>query len=279
MATRWGGQIDSYVNSEKCWALRRGQIHIYPGKDIPILMCQHFGDGIGENKDLFSICIPLNVQGIFSGLFTINSIGEMQEDKLEEISELAKTISEQISMSIANIKLRESLQALSVRDPLTKLFNRRYLEESLLREISSAIRHKNKVSVVMTDIDHFKNFNDLYGHDAGDYVLKEFTNLISQNVRSEDIPCRFGGEEFVIILPGADMDTARQRAEIFREKFANLNMNFNDQGLGSVSASFGVACFPDNSNNSGELIKNADQALYFSKRNGRNRVSIYKVGL
>jgi len=275
----WGGQIESYVNPEKCWALRRGQIHVYPGDEIPKIQCKHFDEAIDHDNNFFSICIPMNAQGIFRGMFTVYSGSAIIEDLFEEITELAKTVSEQISMCLANIKLRESLLNLSVKDPLTQLFNRRYMEESLLRELSSAHRHNANVSAVMTDVDHFKGFNDKFGHDAGDYVLKEFANLIRHYIRSEDIPCRFGGEEFFLILPGADIEIANQRAENIRAKLADLNLVFNGQNLGTVTASFGISCFSENCKESETLIKNADRALYSSKKNGRNKVTIYKAGM
>lgn len=164
---------------------------------------------------------------------------------------------------------------LAVRDPLTNLFNRRYLDESLTREIKSADRHKSSIGIMMIDVDNFKKFNDKYGHDAGDYVLQGVADLLFKLVRGEDIPCRYGGEEFVIILPGADLETTEIRALSLLERMRELHLQFDNNYLGKISSSIGIAVFPQHGISGEALIKSADKALYFAKSNGRDQVQAY----
>ena len=161
---------------------------------------------------------------------------------------------------------------LAVRDPLTNLFNRRYLGESLTREIKSADRHKSSIGIMVIDVDHFKKFNDEYGHDAGDYVLQRVADLLFKLTRGEDIPCRYGGEEFVIILPGADLETTEIRALSLLERMRELHLEFDNNYLGKISSSIGIAVFPHHGLSGEALIKSADKALYFAKSNGRDQV-------
>lgn len=174
-------------------------------------------------------------------------------------------------------RLRESearLREESIRDPMTNLFNRRYLTETLDRELRRADREEKPLGLIMIDIDHFKIFNDSLGHAAGDELLKEFGKLLKKNLRESDIACRFGGEEFVLVLPGAPANVTFQRAEEMREKVNHLQVMYEGQFLQSVTISSGVAMFPAHANSSMELIKAADSALYQAKAEGRNRVHL-----
>jgi diguanylate cyclase (GGDEF)-like protein len=175
------------------------------------------------------------------------------------------------------LKLQEALRQQSTKDALTGIFNRRYLEESLEREIRRAARVDQPVGVVMFDLDHFKNFNDTFGHEAGDSVLRELGAFLSRNVRAEDIPCRFGGEEFVLILPGATLEGARSRAERLRSKVRELTVMHQGKSVGMITISVGVGAFPVHGLSVKEVIAAADGALYRAKKDGRDRVVVAEL--
>lgn len=168
-------------------------------------------------------------------------------------------------------KLQAQLREQTIRDPLTGLFNRRYLDETMEHEIARARRDGYPLSVIMLDIDHFKRLNDTYGHPAGDEVLKTLGELLLKCARSGDIACRYGGEEFILILPRMPLDTAVLRANDWREQYAELSVHFGDFVLTST-LSAGVATFPAHGANRDSLIEAADRALYAAKHHGRNRV-------
>jgi diguanylate cyclase (GGDEF)-like protein/PAS domain S-box-containing protein len=169
--------------------------------------------------------------------------------------------------------LQEQLREQSIRDPLTGLYNRRYLEETLSRELELATRQHHSVSVVMGDLDHFKSVNDRYGHLAGDEVLRYFGKLLQQSARASDIYCRYGGEEFLLLLPQMSGELAVERAEHLRQTLASTPVPYA-AGVIPVTASFGVAAFPGDGTSGDDLIAAADQALYAAKEAGRNRVHL-----
>jgi diguanylate cyclase (GGDEF)-like protein len=169
-------------------------------------------------------------------------------------------------------KSEEKLREESVRDILTGLFNRRYLEETLAREVKRADRKKYSLGLIMIDIDHFKKINDTLGHAAGDAFLKEFGQLLKSQVRQYDIACRFGGEEFVLMLPEVPMDLAKERAENLREKTKQLRVKYEEHTLDPITISLGVAVFPEHGATGEAVLKAADEALYKAKREGRDRV-------
>ena len=166
------------------------------------------------------------------------------------------------------------LHELSIRDPLTGLFNRRYLEEVLALEMIRAVRKQYPIGIIMADIDHFKRFNDTHGHAAGDAVLVQVGNLLRTHVRSSDVTCRYGGEEFILILPEASREITQIRAEQMREDASQLHAQYGDQTLEPVTLSLGVAIFPDHGSTIDALFGAADTALYRAKREGRDRVVI-----
>ena len=180
-------------------------------------------------------------------------------------------------MSIANIRLREALRTQSVRDALTGLYNRRYLEEILEREVRRATRASQSLGILMIDLDHFKNFNDTYGHDAGDAVLRETGASLTKGIRAEDFVCRFGGEEFVVILPTANVEAACARAERLRLKMKELTVLHQGKSMGMLTISVGVAVFPEHGSSPKELMAAADAALYEAKRNGRDQIAVAAV--
>jgi len=181
---------------------------------------------------------------------------------------------EQVGLSVANIRLREALRNQSIRDPLTALYNRRYLEEMRQRETRRAVRAEQGLGVIMLDLDHFKKFNDTFGHEAGDTVLRETAAFLLKSVRAEDIVCRFGGEEFLVILPVADLKATQARAERIRSKLHDLKVVHQGQALGMVTVSVGVAELPPHGTMPKELIEAADAALYRAKKEGRDRVMV-----
>jgi diguanylate cyclase (GGDEF)-like protein len=184
------------------------------------------------------------------------------------------TFAAQVGLSVANIRLREALRAQSTKDPLTGLYNRRYLQEMLDREIRRAIRSEQALGILMLDLDHFKKFNDTFGHEAGDAVLRETGSFLVRSIRAEDFVCRYGGEEFVVVLPTADLRAAEARAQRIRAKLRDLVIMHNGRSLGLITASIGVAALPHHGTGEKELLQAADAALYRAKREGRDRVAV-----
>jgi diguanylate cyclase (GGDEF)-like protein len=227
------------------------------------------------------LCVPLTAQGENIGLLYLEklSVGERTTEANKTLSgitksqlKLARTMAEHISLSLANLKLRETLRHQAIRDALTGLFNRRYLQETLDREIYRAQRQESTLGVVMLDVDHFKIFNDTYGHEAGNRLLSILGRYLRGSIRAEDIPCRYGGEEFTLILPDISPEVLLERAETIRKGVKDLEVLFQDKLLGGVTISLGLSYFPQHGENSEALLQAADAALYQAKRNGRNRV-------
>lgn len=170
--------------------------------------------------------------------------------------------------------LQSKLRSQAIRDPLTELFNRRYLDETLDRELARATRENYPVCVIMMDIDHFKKVNDTYGHEAGDLILKALADALSTRNRRGDFTCRFGGEEFVIVMPNIDVDTASQRAEGLRLILNSLEVSYGIFHL-SVTISMGIACYPANGEDRESILRAADRAMYAAKKAGRNHILTY----
>ncbi|KYC43588.1 diguanylate cyclase [Scytonema hofmannii PCC 7110] len=266
--TTWGNSTLSskkLFTSEECWGLRRGRAHFVESQ-CSGLQCTHMSeDWCGE-----SLCVPMMAQGEALGMLYLTSQQEEQFTKSKQ--QLASRISEHIALALANLKLREALQQQSTRDPLTGLFNRRYLDEFLEREIYRAERKQYSVGIIMIDVDRFKDFNDLYGHEAGDTVLRELGIFLKQQIRQADIACRYGGEEFLIVLPETCLETCSERAEHIREGVKHLDLEYRHQSLSRISLSLGVALFPMHGLTPGAVIQAADSALYCAKQSGRDRV-------
>ena len=195
----------------------------------------------------------------------------------ESKQQLATAVAEQIALALSNLKLRETLRQQSVRDPLTGLFNRRFLEEVLDRELARLERKNLPLSLIMIDVDNFKSFNDTFGHEAGDAVLRDLGGVLQRHVRGSDIACRYGGEEFTIVLPEASVEIGRQRAEMLREAARELRLVHDGKSLGAITLSLGVACFPGHGRRREHLLQVADAALYEAKNGGRNRVVVSNV--
>jgi len=288
----WGELLkkegEGFFTPAQCWALRRHQVYRVMGPEASIY-CEHIKASQTTLPD-YSLCVPLIAQRQILGLIHLQGFSSAREglstptvDKLSpqellDKEQLAITMAEQIALALSNLKMKEFLIQQSIRDPLTGLFNRRYLEESLGREITRAKRRNTSLGVIMMDIDFFKNINDTYGHEAGDAVLKVLGNLLQFRVRGEDIVCRYGGDEFTIIMPGASLETIRQRAEQLRQiAEGHLMIKIDNQSVGPVTLSCGVAVFPDHGDSGDAVLQMADSALLAAKQKGRNRVEIAKL--
>lgn len=272
LTVHWGVESKSEVvfDPDHCWALRRGELHILDGEGHA-LACRHLHDW----GDISSLCVPIVAQGNVLGVLHL----ERHHGKPMSATEvsLANNLATQIALAMASVKLRDTLRNLSVRDPLTGLFNRRYMEESLQREIATAQRKNRALAVVILDLDYFKKFNDTFGHEAGDFLLREIGGLLSRKSRVGDIACRFGGEEFVLIYPEAEPEIAAQLAEQLREAMHGLHLQHFGRSLGQISASLGLSFFPMHGSTADQLLRAADKALYAAKAAGRNRVEIAQV--
>lgn len=280
IATDWNSPTitEKIFSPQQCWGLRKGKNYFYLNSEINI-PCEHIGSHVSQPY----ICAPLLAQNEVIGLLYISFINteNLSEDEIKNIfskhEALLKNLTVQLALAIANIQLRETLKTRSVRDPLTGLYNRAYLNEFLERDLERAHRNNMKIAVVMMDIDHFKRINDQYGHEAGDLVLKEIGKLLQANIRGSDISCRYGGEEFLIILYDSDIDGVISRIEQIRILISQMKSNQNGLPLEKITASFGLAISPEHGDHSEVLIAAADQALYQSKKNGRNQLTIYKI--
>ena len=255
----------------ECWAHRRGQVHLAIGHER---QCPH----VSDDGHMY-VCLPLLAQGEMLGILHLLD-GPVKNDKADEarMAEkcgLAKILADNIGLGIANLKLRESMRNLSIRDPLTGLFNRRYMEEALAQELHRSKRNDAQLAVIMIDIDHFKQFNDDFGHDGGDAILRALGASFKKHVRGSDIACRYGGEEFILILSPSTAEGARQRAEKIREGAKLLSVSHANRDLGAITLSLGVAIFPDHASEAAAMVKAADVALYQAKSGGRNRVVMF----
>ncbi|MBI1927166.1 PAS domain S-box protein [Candidatus Poribacteria bacterium] len=254
--------------SNECWALRLGRPHLIEDTHSGLL-CKHLPDSLPAGY----LCAPMTAQGETLGVLHLNwQTGHLTETKRN----LGIMVAEQIAMALGNLKLRETLRLQSIRDALTGLFNRRYMEESLEREVYRATRNQYSVGLMMIDLDHFKRINDTFGHEAGDAVLHEVGQFLQDHFRREDVACRYGGEEFMIILPEASLDDTYRRAEQLREAIKNVTIQYHRKLLGPITLSVGVALFPDHGSTGAALIQAADAALYRAKNEGRDRVVIPK---
>jgi len=223
-------------------------------------------------------CIPMVAKSEVIGLLHLRDSNYMNEQDrqtlIETLHDIAAPLSEYLSLAIANLKLRETLKYQSIKDPLTGLFNRRFMIESFNREIARATRKQTKISLVMIDIDHFKNFNDSWGHAAGDELLIQLGKLFKESIRECDIACRYGGEEFVILMAESNIEDTFKRADKLREDTKNIRAYVNGQLLPPVSISMGIAEYPTHGKNVDDLLHIADTILYRAKQEGRDKVII-----
>ncbi len=270
----WGDPVlgKSTFEPDDCWALRQGHPHIVePG--LLTTPCRHL-EHVPRSGHA---CFPLMAQGSGLGILYLQSARTTDPQEPEKLltsadRQLAVTVAERVALSLANLHLQEALRFQSIRDPLTGLFNRRYLEESAERELHRMVRREQPACLIMLDLDHFKTFNDTFGHKGGDALLRSFGQFLRDHLRKEDIACRYGGEEFCILVCESSLDDTVRRAEQLRSDLRNLSVEYGSQYLGAVTVSIGVAAYPLHGSTVSELIAVADSALYQAKAEGRDRV-------
>ena len=272
LVAEWGTEtpVRTMEESHTCWAVRRGQLHQDP-PDCVDSLCSHCCE-----SGVISLCIPLLAEGAVTGVIKINSAAaETDTDQaVDERQPLLITIAEQVAMAVTNLRLREQLRQQAIQDPLTGLYNRRRLEETLQEELSLAERHGESVGAIMLDVDHFKQFNDTHGHDTGDAALRELGALLNRSLRREDRAFRYGGEEFTLVILKTDAERLGRLAELVRVRVEEqVNLALFTESDGKVTVSLGVALFPDHAGDLHGLLQAADEALYLAKHRGRNQVA------
>ncbi len=251
---------------EECWALKSGSQHLMRTRDD--VACGHVDTNVTEA----TVCVPMNIHGESIGIMLVEgSKNQFDDARLDLIRRLV----DQIGMSLATLRFQQQLRDQSFRDPLTGLFNRRYLETTIEKDVSRADRHHQTIGLVMIDIDHFKLTNDRYGHDAGDIILKSVSETLRSHTRTEDIACRYGGEEFLLVFPGASLTVTCERAETLRQAVEKIAAGLKDgTTITGNTISLGVAAYPMHGSSWQGAVRLADQALYRAKDQGRNRVVV-----
>lgn len=261
----WGGSTHQEAfPPQDCWALRIGRP--YRAQQAGAVSCAHLR---GKHADY--ICLPLIANSEILGVLHLSELGGNVMES--GIPWAAESIAERTAIAISVIRREERLQIRATRDALTGIYNRRFMEEALAIEQSRAERRGSSIGLMMVDVDHFKRFNDTFGHDAGDAVLRGIGRLLRRTMREGDMPCRYGGEEFAVILPGADLAQTRQRAEAIRTAIERWKPQNEGHAFGQVTVSIGIAALPLNGNSWQAALKAADEALYAAKRGGRNQVA------
>lgn len=258
---------DDYIAPEvlspsNCWTLKRGKPHINAPGDAT-LCCAHHA------SQLASVELPMMACGQVHGLLIIaHPEAEGAFDRLMDIRRLGRALADSMSLALSNIALREKLRTQSLRDPLTGLYNRRYMEDALERFVSLGSRTGGSTAVVMLDLDNFKKLNDEHGHAKGDAVLRDVAAQIVGALRPTDVVCRYGGEELVAILPDCSLEDAMEKAEALRDRIESLSASHEC----AISASLGIATVPETATSATDVLPIADAALYAAKKAGKNRI-------
>lgn len=263
---RWGmppGE-DAPFPPDHCWAIKRGQLHS-PAKGTVDMPCEH----VSPELALRAICVPLNAQNKSIGLLAFDNHHPEKVPPYAYLELLAETL----ALALANQMLRDTLTERATYDSLTGLRNRHSLEETLRNMIDQAMVDSSKLSCLMMDVDYFKKLNDQYGHDAGDKVLRELAKLMTETLDENSVAFRYGGEEFLIILPGADETQAKKVAEVLLHNVLNHHMLYESQDIGPVSVSIGLATWPRHAR-ADNLVRAADLALYLAKEQGRGKIVV-----
>lgn len=266
LSTTWAraenDALPETINPNACWALKRGKPHFNRGDSTKLCCAHHVGSET-------SLEIPMIARGEIVGLLQLFASGISAQERLEHVTALGSALADGMSLALANMALREKLRNQALRDPLTGLYNRRYMEDCLQRFVRLADRENREISLIMVDLDHFKRLNDEHGHSFGDQVLRDAALSLTGSLRETDIVCRFGGEELVVILPDCPLERAADKAELLRLRIEELSSTHG----ADISASFGVASVPHTSQSVTDLLQAADQALYKAKQAGRNQVA------
>jgi diguanylate cyclase (GGDEF)-like protein/PAS domain S-box-containing protein len=269
----WGklAKSDTVFVPEHCWALRLTKLHVgQAGTGDAGVRCEH----VSERNRWGYACVPLNSHGETLGILHLRPQQQSEAEDLHNKLPLLNTVAEYLGLALGNFRLQQTLRFQSVRDPLTGLYNRRYMEESILREQARVSRAGLPLGIIMFDLDHFKRLNDTHGHDAGDAVLRALGKLLLTHVRGADIACRYGGEEFIVILPSAALEVSRMRAEELRRLVSEMKVEWGGKVIDDISISLGVASYPQHGANWEDVVKEADRALYRAKQQGRKRVVV-----
>lgn len=244
-----------------CWALKRGKAHVND-PSTGSLRCMHHAAAATTLE------LPMVARGAVYGLLMLATDEADGWARLKGVSRVARALSDSMSLALSNIALREKLRTQSLRDPLTGLYNRRYMEDALERYLSIAERSGRPTAAVMIDLDHFKQLNDQHGHAKGDAVLRDVAGQLVGALRPSDVVSRYGGEELLVILPECGLEDAMLKAEVLRARIESLS----EMHGAAISASFGVAAVPETSGGLADLVPMADAALYAAKQAGRNCV-------
>lgn len=269
LLARWGElEFPDSVLPDECWALRRGQPYRAPAAERG-LRCKH-GPHAGRESE--SLCLPMMVKGGPIGLLHVVFNDESSATRGEEV-QFTERMSDQLGLALSNFRLRETLRLEAMEDSLTGLFNRRFLEISLKREFARAQRDDTSIAVAMLDVDHFKRFNDAHSHEAGDAVLRQLGQTLVEHCRLVDLACRFGGEEFAVVFPGATREGMAAWAERFLRVIREMKVVAEGQALPKITVSIGIAFFPDHGEETADVVRAADRALYAAKNAGRDRYS------
>jgi diguanylate cyclase (GGDEF)-like protein len=249
---------DPIFTPDECLALRRGQAHLVEDTHHG-LVCQHIRS---NSLPVETFCVPMMAHGETLGVLYVSSLNR---GKITETKQLAMRVAKHIGLALANLSLRDTLNNQSLRDPLTKLYNRRYLEESLEREIRRFERYPQSLGIILLEVERFKQFNETFGYAAGECLLREMGIFLPSQIRASDIACRYRGEEFLLLLPEAPLKVTQQRAEQLRQNVKHLNIQYGRQTLGPITISCGVASFPEHGLTGKALIRAANEALNIAK--------------
>jgi diguanylate cyclase (GGDEF)-like protein len=268
---RWGGapsRSTPLFGVDDCWALRRGEFHVArrPGD----LLCRHL-EGAPEHG---YFCLALVVRGETLGTLTVEYAEDLSPTAAAELHDDAKTVAGTVKLGLSNLRLRLALEEQAVHDALTGLFNRRYLDMALPRELHRAERAGGRVTLAMLDIDHFKRFNDTLGHEAGDLVLRSLGALLQRRLRRSDTGCRYGGEELLLILPDVDAASAAEGLRGVCDDIRGMKLAFGGAPLPPVTVSVGIASTDLHGFDAHALVQHADEAMYAAKQAGRDRIVI-----
>jgi diguanylate cyclase (GGDEF)-like protein len=267
----WGdaSAFEPVFSSEDCWALREGRMHIVNDR-VAGMVCAHVTAPTGAHA-----CVPMMAQSETLGILLVyNRVAQPSREPFPpgEVR-LLQRVAEQIGLSLANLRMRETLQHQALRDPLTGLYNRRFFLDALDRELRRAVRKQSSIGVIMLDVDYFKQFNDAHGHAAGDALLRGASALLQARVRAADVLCRFGGDEFSILMPEANLKDTMSRAEELRQAFKLFNFAWHGHAQQGLTISLGAAAFPTHGTTSETLLNVADAGLYKAKSAGRDQVA------
>jgi diguanylate cyclase (GGDEF)-like protein len=267
----WLGPVHSQPEflPSACWALQRSDLHRPAGSsaDIP---CDHIERTAAR---IDSICLPLIAQRAALGLLYFEPRQDLA-GPVPAISEIyLRILAENISLAMGNLRLRDALRDMAMADALTGLANRRHLETVLELRLEEAERLGEPISCLMADVDHFKRINDSFGHDAGDAVLREMGEVLRNSMRESGVAFRYGGEEFLLLMPKLDAEQALHRAEEIQARVRALRIQHAGRDIGPITASFGLASAPDHCGYA-SIVQTADAALYRAKETGRDRIEV-----